>query len=274
MNTEDIQEILHRLQLEDPAERIEALYELHDREPVEDLPVLINLLSTDPDPDVRTEAVFLLRAFSNQSSLPDTVGIALLEALNDEYADLRSRAAGTLGALHYLPAVKRLQMLAQDDKEWYVRTSAVEALGRIKDEASLPIIEQVISDPDFEVGRYAVIALDAFKNLPQVATFVEKQLASDKNHPLVQAELLSLSYRMGNYSRLHKLLELLENAENDDMGDEMLNVLINLTGEYAVADVRNQRDIIEASLQKVLAEYPILHLSVESVRRNLTELDK
>ena len=265
MNTEDIARCLEELQSADPDKRIEALNALHNLETPLEVPISIDLIVSDPDPEVRAEAAFLLRSLSEAG----TAGPPLLQALDDEYRMVRSNAAETVGYLHYTPAIGRLRTLLHTDAYWFVRAAAAEALGRLKDEASIPDLQQAIGDQNVKVQRAVVIALGQFIASPDLAPCVEKNLAQEQVDPVVRAELLSISYRLGHQAHLHDLLELLQQIDDYEQVSEILTVLVELIEEKPVPDLKNHQAAIEAALQKFQLKHPYFRSDVKRIQKNL-----
>lgn len=79
---------------------------------------------TDPDVEVRIEALRALKALEDRAALP-----ACISALQDEYWEVRSAAVGTVAALGGEGAALHLAPLLDDEAEW-VRHNASLALRR------------------------------------------------------------------------------------------------------------------------------------------------
>ena len=215
MSTEDINQSINDCQSVDPIKRSEAIYALNELEAIEAIPVIIHLLSSDTNNEVRADVAFVLRFLSVQQT--EVAGPALLKALDDDDAKVRTHAEESLGYLQYLPAASRLRtLLHTDSRDWAVRASAAEALGHLKDEASVPDLQQAIADPDPQVQRYAITALSQFIESPMVAPLVTAQLSYEQKDPIVKTELLALSYRLGHQPHLQDLLTMLAGLDKED----------------------------------------------------------
>lgn len=272
MSTEDITQSINDCQSVDPIKRSKAIYALNELEATEAIPVIIHLLSSDPDKEVRADAAFVLRFLGVQQ--PEVAGPALLKALDGDDEKVRTHAAESLGYLQYLPAASRLRTLLHTDSDWAVRASAAEALGHLKDEASVPDLQQAIADPDPQVQRYAVTALGQFIESPMVAPLIATQLSDEQKDPIVKAELLALSYRLGHQPHLQDLLTMLAGLDKEDdyeIATDVLMVLIDLTGENPPADLKEHQTAIQATLQKVQLHHPSLQSDIERVRQNLSQ---
>jgi len=94
-------------------------------------PISINLANsavTDPDPEVRKEAVDTLGGFKDSKVL----GVLTLVLLNDPNEEVRREAADELGDIHH-PYSMSVLSLALKDKSAIVRKEAIEGLKKIKE---------------------------------------------------------------------------------------------------------------------------------------------
>ena len=82
---------------------------------------------TDPDPEVRKEAVDTLGDFGETKVL----GVLTFVLLNDPNADVRKEAADELGDLHHPYSLDALAMALKDESA-LVRKEAIEGLKKIK----------------------------------------------------------------------------------------------------------------------------------------------
>ncbi len=266
--------ILIHLLSTDPDQNVRSstIYALNELEAVEAIPVLIHLLSSDSDQNVREAAAFILRFIGEGQLQLYPIGPALMNALNDDNESVRSNAVESLGYLYYPLAASRIRELLHTDAAWFVRASAAEALGRMHDEASLVDLEQAITDSDPQVQRYVVVALGQFLNSPIVAPLAAKRLGNGQLDSVVKAELLALSYRLGQRSRLQDLLVMLDQAEDYEVATEILMVLVDLTGENPPVDLKSHQTVIQTILQQFLLRHPSLQSDVKRVQENLRQL--
>lgn len=120
------------------------------------VPVLNELLKSDPSEAVRRGAAFALGDFDDVAALP-----ALRAALDDESERVRLWAIRGLGRLQDRESVERLiDML--DDSEWGHRQFAATALGQIGDERAVPPLARLLDDSNPAVRRAASEALHPF----------------------------------------------------------------------------------------------------------------
>ncbi|MBV9614943.1 MAG: HEAT repeat domain-containing protein [Ktedonobacteraceae bacterium] len=281
MSTEDLTQLIKDCQSGDPEKQNAAIFALDESEVLEALPVLLHLLLSDPDKTVRANVAFTLAILDEQEPQPATLGPALLKALDDDGEKVRARAAGSLGYLHYLPAAHRLRGLLHNDSAWFVRLEAAQALGRLGDEASIPDLQQAVTDSDPQMQREGVIALGQFIDSPPVAPFVAAALAGEVQDLTVKAELLALSYRLGHRSHLQDLLALFDQAKDDDLAtntvedyDELatnlIEVLMELTDKKTGASIPPEdKAAIQKTLQKTQRTHPSLLSDIERIRRHL-----
>ncbi|GCE14996.1 HEAT repeat domain-containing protein [Tengunoibacter tsumagoiensis] len=269
MNNPEEKKYIQATKSEDSSTRIEALYTLNELEYSEIAPLLLHLLSTDPDKDVRAEAAFLLRSLGHQSSLLPTVGPPLLAALTDGDEKVRNNAAETLGFLQYEVATGPLQNLLKADPFWFVRSSAAEALGRLGDPGSIPALLHASSDSELEVQRSAIQALGQFLHDPKIAPFVTSALLDEKKDPLIKAELSSLSYRLGHQSHLYALLALLSETNDYEFMSNVLMILSDLVEKSSLFDLTTDQEGIHSTLQDILHKEPSLHSDIERITQML-----
>jgi len=78
----------------------------------------------------------------------------LIDVLDDEDVFVRVEAARSLGENPRPAAREPLEALARRDERWEVRHAAVEALGRISQEESIPVLEALLDDEE-EIVRVA-----------------------------------------------------------------------------------------------------------------------
>ncbi|GCE12528.1 HEAT repeat domain-containing protein [Tengunoibacter tsumagoiensis] len=269
MNNPEVQKYIQAAKSEESSARIEAIYALNELEYSEIIPLLLKLLSTDSDKEVRAEAAFLLRSLGNKSSLLSTVGPALLDALTDLDEKVRNNAAETLGFLQYEAATHPLQNLLEADPFWFVRSSAAEALGRLGNPGSIPVLLQAMSDSELEVQRYVVQALGQFLHAPEIAPFVAAAVLDEDKNPLIKAELFALSYRLGHQSHLHALLTLFSETDDYELISNLLMVLSDLVEKSSVFDLKADRDKIHSTLQDILLKEPSLQSDIERITQML-----
>ena len=120
------------------------------------VPVLSELLQSDPSEAVRRGAAFALGGFNDPAALP-----ALRDALDDESETVRLWAIRSLGQLRDRESVARL-MAMLDDSEWGHRQFAATALGEIGDERAMSGLARLLDDPNPAVRRAATEALHPF----------------------------------------------------------------------------------------------------------------
>jgi len=120
------------------------------------VPVLSELLKSDPSEAVRRGAAFALGDFDDAAALP-----AVRAALDDESERVRLWAIRSLGRLQDRGSVERLMGML-DDSEWGHRQFAATALGEIGDDRAMPSLARLLDDPNPAVRRAATEALHRF----------------------------------------------------------------------------------------------------------------
>lgn len=114
---------------------------------------LVNDLRGD-DEDKRRQAIYRLLDLADPMTIP-----ALLEALRDKDAEIRSVAAEALGAIGENDAVQGLEEALLTDESDEVRAAAAKALGTIGDVTSVPVLLQALRTPNSDVWHSAAESL-------------------------------------------------------------------------------------------------------------------
>jgi aminopeptidase N len=105
----------------------------------------------------------------------------------------REEAASALGALGGAEVVDALGRAAASDGFYGVRVEAVQALGRIRSEASRPGLLQLLSAEHFEVREAAAAALGGLKADPDTTGRLLEAARSDKTGTVRRAALLAVA---------------------------------------------------------------------------------
>lgn len=121
------------------------------------LPEILRLLS-DPDPEIRAEAVDLLVDHPSPEAVPQ-----LIARLADADETVRSLAAEALEQLGRgaAPAIPALIRLSQDPSR-FVRGSAIEALGAIGTPEAMSALNRLLGGPDAGPRAHAAEVLACF----------------------------------------------------------------------------------------------------------------
>jgi twitching motility protein PilT len=152
-------------------------------------------LLRDPDLDTRAGAIAVATVFDDKRIVPATI-----ELLKDSDWWLRISAADTLGRLRDPRAVEPLvAALADPDVKW----AAVEALGRIADLRSLPALGKMLADPAPDVRIEVMQALRKFK------------------HPQVRQALMQMAQTDPVRSVRGRAVDMLDELSLDDRGSQM-----------------------------------------------------
>jgi HEAT repeat protein len=121
---------------------------------VQNLDVVTELVSDDPDPLVRALAAGYVGKYKYKPGVP-----VLIKALEDKEALVRESAVKALGLMQVNEAVKALLGLLADDKVGSVRRTAAQALGDIGEKTVLGALIQRLEDVDNSVAYAALKAL-------------------------------------------------------------------------------------------------------------------
>ena len=145
----------------------------------------IELLS-HPDPEVRSAALVIAGSFDDRRIVPATIGL-----LEDADWWLRITAAETLGRLRDPRSVEPLvKMLVDPEARW----AAVEALGKIGDPRALPAMAQLLKDPSPEVRIEVLLAFQGFRH-PRIMTALLQVAETDPDR-IVRARALEIAEQL------------------------------------------------------------------------------
>lgn len=169
------------------------------------LPVLINYL-TDEDPRVRANTIESLGNFKSRKVQRLVKGF-----VKDPNSRIRANAARVLALTGSATAARRTfsDMLRSENQ--YTRSSAVFALGELRQEAFLPSLLALSGDVSFVVRRNVVDALVKYGE--GVRRQVEALL--DDRDSLRRANGCQVLARIGDRRSLRKLIPLLEDADGE-----------------------------------------------------------
>ena len=147
-------------------------------------PLIEFLEDDDADPDVQWFAIRALSGFSHPSVI--TALIAVLKSSdNQELHSITITALAQLGK----PIIPALAELIRDDSTRFV---AVQTLGHIRHSETVPVLLEVVNDPDAQIRAIAVEALGSFHS-PQIAKALVQAL-SDRSTPVRRAAVSALGF--------------------------------------------------------------------------------
>ncbi|MHC5012021.1 MAG: HEAT repeat domain-containing protein, partial [Planctomycetota bacterium] len=153
------------------------------------------------------------------------------EALVHGKTDMRAGVARVLGEMKHAPAREALESLLED-RNWHVRAEAAWALGRIGDEASLPVLEAALDERTAKTWILIADAVASYGRRSKEATLAIAPRLSDR-HWQVRVTAARALARVGTEDgidalikrfsleggRLHReLYAALKAVTNDDLG--------------------------------------------------------
>jgi HEAT repeat protein len=180
---------------EEPLVRAAALHGLYEYEDRDLIPVLAELLRTDPDSTVRREAAislgrYALAAELDQLHADDAAAVreVLMESAEDLEEDdrVRGRAIEALGAISGEETENLIESIYEEDSIW-LKVGAVDAMGRSCNEIWLPLVLREMGNraPEmrhaaaFAAGEIADdVAIDPLKRMAVLDPDREVQLAA------------------------------------------------------------------------------------------------
>jgi twitching motility protein PilT len=208
--------------------RDRALESLRDFGPALVEPV-IELLN-DPDPDTRSGAMAVAGVFDDVRIVPATIHL-----LRDDDWWIRVSAADTLGRLKDPRSVEALVAVLGDPD---VKLAAVEALGRIADPRALPALGKMLADPAPDVRIEVMLALRSFKH-PQVRNALTSIAQNDPDRGVrtqavdILAELASAEpSSSGQIDAIRKMAL----AVSGSQGEPRLNTMLIVTRNQGASD--------------------------------------
>ncbi|MBI9099286.1 MAG: HEAT repeat domain-containing protein [Spirochaetaceae bacterium] len=122
-------------------------------------------LSTFNKPSIAAAAIRMLGKTGDTSFAEKFLERLQDDDYEDDEADLRESAILLMGELQYKPAVPTLIDLVQDDSYSAMsRRFACDSLGKIGDEEAIPVLKELLNDPDSILRSYVLTSLAYFDN--------------------------------------------------------------------------------------------------------------
>ncbi|HPH95474.1 MAG TPA: HEAT repeat domain-containing protein [Anaerolineaceae bacterium] len=228
-------EEIGKLAMTDPDGQVRAtgirlLWEVED---VQLVPVLINILSSDPEEHVRATAATALGKFvylGEMEEIARPVAIKVEDTLLDvlhgsEPTLIRRRALESLG-FSSRPELEALINKAYTDKDQDWRVSALFAMSRTADEKWNPLIMRALDDENDAIQFEAVRAAGEL-TIPEARLPLLRLVDETTDEDLQAAAIWSLS-QIGGQDVREKITALLEDSEEDEDVEFLENALENL----------------------------------------------
>lgn len=149
---------------------------------------------------------------------------SLIEALKDEDANTRIRAAVTLGKIKDKRAVEPL-IEALKDKYGLIRKRAVFSLGEIKDHRAVEPLIEMLKDKYASIRSDAAYALGKIRDKRAVEPLTEA--LKDKNRH-VRWEIIRALNRMRDARSIEALMEIVKNEKDTEVRAAALTTLGNI----------------------------------------------
>ena len=220
--------------LDDPeaSVRLKALRLLDECEDVKLVPLLIGLLKSDPDVNVRAEAANTLNLFVDLGELEEIsdevygeVHDALLEAAKSaEERRIRRRALESLGWSSHEDVIGLVESAFEGNIDW--RLSALIAMGRSADDRWEDRVLRSMLDDNDTIRKAAVqsAGMLAFKS---ARVPLLRMLEEEENGEVMSAVIWSLSQIGGEDVRTY-LEALFDQTEDEELGAFLEEALDNL----------------------------------------------
>ncbi len=192
-----------------------------------DNPTAVNALIKaleDKDASVRSSAASALGKISNPSPVD-----SLVQALKDKEASVRRSAASALGKIGNPTAVNAL-VQALEDKEPSVCENAAYALGKIGNPTAVNALIDILAHEDSVVYESAALALGVTGNAAAVDGLVKALKGENSNIRKFAASLLG---KISNPAAVNALVQALQD-ENQDICEDAASVLNKVSKPTAI----------------------------------------
>ncbi len=252
MNKQTVEILLDNCDSDNLSRQAEAIIDLVDARVYEAVPKIINLLNST-EVAIRSNAVYALGYLGIEEV--ETVGPALMPLLKDPEELVRSETVEALGELSYTPAVAPIENILRNDPSALVRASAAETLGYLGEAKAIATLELSLLDPneDEAVRCYASNAIGLL-GTPQLLPKLENYLNSEL--PLsLKAELMGARYWLGAKEDIAKLVDLLDNAD-ENLATIILNILTDLTEREEPPALAKDAPDLERVLRAIANRFP------------------
>ncbi|MBI4864613.1 MAG: HEAT repeat domain-containing protein [Candidatus Riflebacteria bacterium] len=183
------------------------------------VPYLIKLL-TDPEPEVRKEAIQAVRKISNREAL-----MALAKQVEHPDANVRIYAietAGRHGFSDMAPAITQVAEVSEQDPK--LLSTAILALGRLRAVTAVAIITKHLKHQEERVKANAVEALEAL-NEPKIVPLIQTSVR-DPN-PRTRANAVKALWKYGDIWVVENVKAMLESHD----------VNMQASGAYALGEM-------------------------------------
>ncbi|RLI65647.1 MAG: hypothetical protein DRO88_03905 [Promethearchaeia archaeon] len=238
------EEILRNLKSEDLAARKRAIFTVGEKKTVESIPILLDLLKSDPDSVIRNSAARALGKI-NAEQYHDQIFDSLIKALEDSDYYVKANACWSLGKLKDKRAIPSLMKMVDPNQRFYstvgdgftqntiseseasekireegvkfsdVIVGAIKALGEIGDPEGIPALLSALEDKDDgNVRCAACLALGKIKDKEAVPALVE--LLKKEKYWYVRRDAIKALKKIGDPRAADELINKIS-----DMYDEV-----------------------------------------------------
>lgn len=169
----NLEQIAVQLDSKSSRDRMIALASLRDVPAAEAFPLIKKVLN-DENLQVRSMAVFALGLKPTEECLPILVQLLT----TDPDYGIRAGAAGALGYLQDLRAFDPLVRAFYEESDWLVRFSAAVSLGNLKDPRAYQVLIEALDSPEVVLQQAAIAALgeiQAIESIDRILAFVQSE---------------------------------------------------------------------------------------------------
>lgn len=260
-NYEDIAELA--LNDGNSAVRISGLRLFWDYENSNLIRKFIDMMETDPDVGVRTQAASTLGKYMYLAEIEmidikyqQIIDDALIKVLRSNESELVRQKALEAFGYSSNPQVNEYIQHAYNSGDYNWISSALEAMGRSADEKYAPFVLPMLAHPDLRVQREAVFAAGELELSSARKLLMRMALELDQDENL-WVEVISALSKIGGDGVSEVLERLLENASTDEE-EEFLNEAIenlNLTNDMSLGfDLMGLKEPLEDSFREINLE--------------------
>ena len=227
---------------------------------------VINLVASDDDA-IRWSAVETLTAFAG-GARASAIHPHLTMAANDRDALVRSVAVEGLGRLRSQKSVPLLKRLLACDPSWIVRASAAEALAEIADRRALSALVAALKDRSPPVRAYAAYAIGLLAPAGESSVRRLRRAALIERFFGTKCDLYCAAYRLGARDALDSLLDLAKRVKSASL-TKWLNTINDLVSRKRPRSLSSELDRITDRLRFLERRFPEDAAAIGAVRKRV-----
>ncbi len=215
--------------VEHPSGRLHGLRALVDRPRADSIAIAMSIAETDPDLNVRCNAVSALAKLRAVESVP--LMLRLLTHSSSGVREAGLTALSSLGATDVVPVIASMLLR---DPDPYVRARAALALGKMRDVNAVEALSKAsVTDGDSTVRGEALLSLGMVG--PRTSARVARICLRDDGDSGVRECAVVTLHRIGEFDSVPALLRALKDDRDDSVMRKVANALGDLAGPESSA---------------------------------------